>query len=72
MNRTEYLQWAKDRALEYVKANDLQNAWASFTSDLQKHKELQGHLAINLGRMMIMNGELSTAPEMKNFIEGFN
>jgi hypothetical protein len=36
MTRQEHLDWCKGRALEYVKANDLRNAWASMASDLSK------------------------------------
>lgn len=72
MNREEHLQWAKNRALEYVKAGDLNNAWASMASDLGKHPELENHAGINLGMMMFMSGHLNTSQEMEKFINGFN
>lgn len=73
MTRAEHLQWCKDRALEYIdKDGDIQNAWASMVSDLGKHPETAGHVAITLGMMQLMGGMLSTAPEMRHFIEGFN
>lgn len=37
--REEHLQWAKDRALEYLDAGDLANAVSSMGSDLEKHAE---------------------------------
>ena len=40
MTRAEHLRWAKDRALEYVEAGDLDQAFASLASDLGKHREL--------------------------------
>jgi hypothetical protein len=72
MNRTEHLQWAKDRANEYVKQGDTTNAYASMVSDLGKHPETEGHNAISLGMTMMMSGLLSSQAEMKNFIDGFN
>ena len=72
MTRSEHLQWSKDRALEYVKIGEFPQAWASMTSDLQKHDETADHTAIGLGMMLFMGGQLSTAPEMENFINGFN
>lgn len=72
MNRKEHLDWCKKRALEYVDAGDLTNAWASMASDLRKHSETEGHAAIELGMMMLMTGQLSTQEKMRKFIEGFN
>jgi hypothetical protein len=72
MTREEHLQWAKDRANEYVDAGDLQGAYASMTSDLNKHPETEGHQAIMLGLMLMAGGHLSSKREMKNFIDGFN
>jgi len=72
MTRSEHLQWAKDRALEYAANGDLKNAWASLCSDLTKHDELADHRGIELGMMMLMGGHLRTPSEMKSFIEGFN
>ena len=72
MTRTEHLQWCKDRALEYVRAGDLTQAWASMTSDLGKHPETANHSAIQLGIMLQMNGGLSSPHEMEKFITGFN
>ena len=72
MTRAEHLQWAKDRALEYVDAGDVQNAFASMASDLNKHPETQGHAGLELGMMQLMAGMLSTPAQMRHFIEGFN
>ena len=66
------MQWAKSRAVEYCNANDPEQAFASITSDLGKHHETHGHIGIQLGRMQMMLGGLSTGAEMKKFIEGFN
>lgn len=72
MTRAEHLNWCKQRALEYVDTGDLAQAWASMASDLGKHEETAGHSAIQVGTMMMFNGQLSSGPEMQKFIEGFN
>ena len=72
MNRTEHMAWCKKRALEYVDRNDNQQAFASMISDLGKHPETQEHVGIGLGRELNRAGHLSTAHEMRKFIEGFN
>lgn len=72
MNRNEHMEWSKQRAFEYLDADDVTNAWASMCSDLQKHSETKDHLAIDLGMQMFMMGSLSTVQEMRDFIEGFN
>ena len=72
MNRQEHLDWCKKRAIEYVEIGDLSQAYASITSDLNKHPETEGHSAIMLGMMLMMGGHLSTKEEMRKFIEGFN
>ena len=70
MNRTEHLQWCKDRALEYVEQNDLKNAFASFQSDMRKHLETNRHLALEMGTMLLIGGQLSTAKQMSDWITG--
>lgn len=70
--REEHLAWAKERALEYVDAGDVQNAFASFGSDLRKHPDTSGHSALALGMMLLVNGHLDSPAEMRRFIEGCN
>lgn len=72
MTRAEHLAWAKERALEYVDTGDVQNAYASLASDLDKHPETAGHDGITLGMMQMMGGMLNTPEQMRKFIEGFN
>ena len=72
MDRTEHLQWCKDRALEYVRSGDLTNAIASFQSDMRKHAETASHSGLELMAMMRFGGDLSTTTEVEKFIEGFN
>lgn len=72
MNRTEHLQWRKDRALEYVAMGDLNQAFASMESDLRKHPETANRPGIGLGTGLLMVSKLNTPEEMGKFIEGFN
>jgi hypothetical protein len=72
MTRKEHLDWAKQRALEYVEGGDPNEAFASMTSDLHKHPELQDHAGIELGTMLLMTGHLGSTTEMRTWIEGFN
>ena len=71
-NRTEHLQWCKDRALYYVKQNDIKQAFASFQSDMTKHPETANHLALQMGTMLLLGGHLSSANQMSDWITGFN
>jgi len=72
MNRREHLQWCKDRAMEYVNDNNITDGIASFMSDMGKHPETEGHSALPLGMMLMMNGSLNTKTEAEKFIQGFN
>jgi hypothetical protein len=72
MNRAEHLQWSKERAIEYVDNGDNQQAFASFTSDMSKHDELANHVALPLGMMLLMGGQLNSPDQMKDWINGFN
>jgi len=71
MNRQDHLQWAKDRALEYVKANDNQQAFSSMMSDLNKHVDLQdsAKMCYQIGMLALQS---ESSHEMQKFIEGFN
>ena len=72
MTRDEHMEWCKKRALEYIDNGDIRNAWASMSSDLQKHPETKNHAAIGLGTMMLLAGDLGTIDKMRRFIEGFS
>lgn len=71
-SRQEHMEWCKKRAIEYAKQGDIQGAMASMTSDLQKHPDTQGHIAIELMLLQVMGGLISTPAQMIHFIEGFN
>ena len=70
--RPAHLAWCKERALAYVDLGDLPSAFSSMTSDLGKHPATAGHPGIALGAQLLFAGHLSTAAEMRRFIEGFN
>ena len=72
MSRAEHLAWAKQRALQYCDIGDTASAYASMASDLHKHSETEKHPGIDLGAMLLFSGHLSSVPEMRKFIEGFN
>ena len=70
--RAEHLAWCKERALAYVDQGDVQNAFASFVSDLRKHPETENHAGIELGMMEMLIGSLRTPSQMRDFITGCN
>lgn len=72
MTRSEHLQWCKDRALEYVDAGDIPQAFASMCSDLNKHEGTEGHSGMELGMVMLMAGRIETPAEARKFINEFN
>lgn len=74
ITRAEHLAWCKARALEYVDAGDLEQAFASMISDLGKHPRTASSQGIGsmLGMGLKINGHLNTAALMRDFIEGFN
>ena len=74
MNRQEHLQWAKNRAIEILNTGDIEGAFTSMVSDLNKHSELSAqHKATNgLGMQMLLGGHLKTTQQMRGWIEGYN
>lgn len=73
MNRAEHLQWCKNRAMEYVRAGDYRQAFASMCSDVGKHPETAQHLATNqLGMSLLVSGHLDTKQQITDWIQGYN
>jgi len=70
--REEHLKWCKQRAFEYIEQGDLEGAFASMTSDINKHPETSGHAALGLGAMLLVGGHLNTPERMRKFIEDFS
>lgn len=71
-NRSDHLQWCKQRANEYIESGDLPGAFASFNSDMRKHEETSNHLALEIGMTLMFSGNLDTPHQMKDWIDGFN
>ena len=72
MSRAEHVQQCKDRALEYAKNKDFDNAFMSMASDLQKHEKTANHLGIQLIMIEQMGGKVHTVDSVEKFINGFN
>ncbi len=70
-DRDTHLAWAKARALEYLDRGDLQQAFTSMLSDLNKHEELRavGEKMGDIGFLYLMHND---AAQMRYWIEGFN
>jgi hypothetical protein len=66
-SRQEHVQWAKQRAMDYLSQGDWQNAMASLASDLTKHPETRGLSSF----MAIGYGSVRSTDDAKRFIEGF-
>jgi hypothetical protein len=72
ITRAEHLAWCKQRALEYVDAGDLQNAFNSMASDMSKHPETNNPDLQDVGLMLLLAGDLDTPEKMRAWINGFN
>ena len=72
MNRSDHLQFAKDRAIVICKDGDITGGLTSMISDLESHEELRDHLAIKLCMTMMLGGHLKTESQAIEFINGFN
>lgn len=68
--RAEHVAWCKERALEYVDLGMLSEALSSLFSDLRKHPATADHAAVELGTMLAVTGHMTTAAEVREFIEG--
>ena len=71
MEREEHLQWFKNRALEYLKKNDIKQCAASFMSDMRKHEETAKSMAFG-DRLLMMELMNPNRESMRKCIEGFN
>lgn len=74
MTREEHLKWCKDRAMEYVNAGDLQQAFTSMCSDLEQHEEnAKLHKQTNMiGFQLLLMGQLESKAQMTKWIQGYN
>lgn len=68
--RQQHIAWVKQRALEYL-PNDVEQAFASYISDMRKHPEADPGCVIHeLAFSLKRSGRLKTAQQMREFIEG--
>lgn len=75
MERAEYLQWAKDRALAYVDKGELGEAMKSMLSDMNEREDTKFKGSATLGALMhlaIMHVQNHDVREMRRWVEGFN
>lgn len=73
MPRDEHLEWAKQRALQYLDANDPAQGFTSMMSDLGKHPELENHPGKLIGvGFMMLPGWITNPTEVRRWIVGFN
>lgn len=70
MNRSDHLQWCKDRANEYLDRGNVSEGVASMISDMGKHEETDlNSTLVMLGMMTVASNDLAGA---KRFVDGFN
>jgi hypothetical protein len=70
MEAKEHFEWCKERAEEYLKIGDAQNAFQSFTMDMEKHEGTKDRIPPELamiGMMEILNG----TEAVRRWINGF-
>jgi hypothetical protein len=70
MTGREHLDWAKQRALEFVDRGDGAEAVASMISDLGKHEDLWASRKV--AEMLFMTVDMRDMQSVRKFIEGFN
>lgn len=68
MDRQQHLEWAKERARQYLKAGDYPQALASMLSDLGKHPETAGSVEFGCFLMLAVRD----VADARRFVEGFN
>lgn len=74
MTGAEHLEWCKKRALEYLDAGELADAFTSMLSDMDKHPETKlrdtatSSVLVQLGMLYVEQGDPC---ELRRWIEGF-
>jgi hypothetical protein len=72
MDRAEHLDWAKQRALEYLDRGERNNAIASMASDLGKHSQLKFAAARFADYSLpLASGDFAGKLTLRKFIEEF-
>lgn len=70
--RDEHLAWAKARALAFLDAGDLKNAFTSMASDLSKHEAFCKPVYETLNQLGVMYLIYGDAHGLRDWINGFN
>jgi hypothetical protein len=72
ITREEHIEWCKKRALEYLDAGDLSQAFTSMLSDVHKHPECKNHPGLHIGTgFMMLPGWIQNREEIRRWIVGF-
>jgi hypothetical protein len=72
MTRDEHIAGCKKRALEYLDAGDLSQAFTSMLSDVRKHPECENHPGLWIGTgFMMLPGWIQNPTEIRRWIVGF-
>lgn len=71
MDRNQYLQWSKDRALQYLNTGDLTNAVASIISDLNQRGYDDTKINFYLANAGLISAMHDDPVGVKRFIDGF-
>jgi hypothetical protein len=69
-DRKEHLAWCKERALAYLDRGELEDAVASFMSDMNKHPDTK--IPSMLGQLGMLELMSKNAAGVRRWIEGFN
>jgi hypothetical protein len=71
IDKEDYMQQSKDRALQFLEKDNVDGAWNSMVADLGRHPDTMKHPDIMLGMSLYLMGNLDTTKNMKKFIEDF-
>ena len=73
MTRQQHIAWVKQRALSFARVGNVEEALASYISDMGKHPEADpGRVVRELAVSLSRAGKLRTSRQMCEFIEGTN
>lgn len=72
MTQDEHIEWCKTRALQYLDAGDVRQAFTSMLSDVRKHPDLENHAGLLIGAgFMLLPGWIDNPVEVRRWIVGF-
>jgi hypothetical protein len=72
ITQDEHIEWCKKRALEYLDAGDVTQAFTSMLSDIRKHPDCKNHPGLEIGVLfMMLPGWIQDREEIRRWIVGF-